>query len=102
MYICIYNTYIYIYMYYEVQSYSCICAYYTYIYIYIYTYFPKKGPMKHHHCSSVAKSSIFFSLQGRYFVALSLEEGQHLRAAIHRLSLDQAGVFFHHADPMLN
>ena len=42
-------------MYYEVQSYSCMCVYY--IILYICTYFPKKGPMKHHHCSSVAKSS---------------------------------------------
>ena len=48
------------------------------------------------------QSHRILALHGRYFVALSLEEGQHLRAAIHRLSLDQASVFFHHADPMLN
>ena len=70
----------------------------TCIYIYIqmdcmYT-FPKNSPMKHHHRSPLAKSSFILALQGRYFVALSLEEGQHLRAAIHRLSLDQAvGIF---------
>lgn len=38
---------------------------------------------------AIASQSLYQYEQGRYFVALSLEEGQHLRAAIHRLSLDQ-------------
>ena len=60
--------------------------------LYVYICSLKDKSSETNHIFLIVPVVLSSSWQGRYFVALSLEEGQHLRAAIHRLTLDQAVV----------